>query len=1277
VTASDTKVFVMARAVILTSHSDEYHAVRACLTHLAEETHSQGTVYELGRFSANEKVWEVAIAQVTEGNSDAAVETERAITYWQPNVVLSVGVATGLKDVTAGDVVAAIEVYGYESGNVTEYGFSPRPKIGLASYVLEQRAKASARNEDWLERIQGDRPNWTPQVFVGAIAAGEKEITSSQSEIYQFLQSNYGDALAVDVTGYGVLTAVHRNAGTYALIIRGITHVIDRDVTINQAAARKVAAQHASAFAFEILAKLEAPSALGLSPAQYTKLKQNLTDASKGLLSWRRTLNNNQQIERSELNELLNRVKTEESSTTIVLGVPGAGKSALMATLGNELIAQGYAVLAIKADQLNGAINTIEDLQHDLRLELHPSDAIHAIASKEQIVILMDQLDAVSELMDRKSQRLNLLLSLIQRLSGSKNVHIVATCREFDFRYGSQFARLAEIDRLDLSLPTWENISPILEASGHQTANMGEPLRELLQNPLHLSIFLDIAQPGDVFTSSQKLLDRLWEERVKKQSEPEKCIAFLEKLANQMTTEEVLWVPDAISDTAPEIWQSLEQTGLLITNPENATIGFRHQTYYDHTLARAFARGSQSLTDLVLERQDGLFVRPILLRGLNYLRGTSPKQYELELRKLLTNAEVNNCVLKNEIAKSAQQLLTHVPYNLRTKGFSILQALRLIYIRKHIYTLLVEFIGSQQNPLPVEVELLTSLLKLESESPKVLDAAIGSPGWFKSFRDRPEFTQWLEKPVEKAVCCCPLLTAAANFAAEDVWRLLEDYWLDNKAYDFLSIQVIWDIRQWTPERVLLIQQLIQRSNIDWHSVAAIAEKVAETLPDAAAKIIRAHLDYLLAQATEASKLPPPELPQDADEVQRSVHAYQYNSLNPLKALIEDESNLYEIEKFAVANPKSYLESIWLWFTNLIQQLACDANPLTMCYRWDHIGDFRFPRSEIIQSLLSAIAELAKQDKSAFLKFVEQNTDSDLLVVHRLLAFGLEVVATEEPTSVLNYLLADPRRLSLGSQMGSDRHDETEKLIAAIFPYLNQEDRERLEQTIQEFKYWQPSRDKDVDFRRRCLEYNREHRLSLLRAIPEQYLSSQIKRLKEEEERALPWFDLQQNSATISGGTVGPRMTKDEMSRATDQHLLNLFNELSDETAWHHPRRQWSDDSSRAGGAVQQSREFSELAKEDPSRSLCIFPQLEPHRHESYAGAVLVDLAKTDFPANALIHIIEELDRRGFASESFRCNVASALQEIAERNRGLPQSMLILLGNWLLPSQGRIRQSSSG
>lgn len=1012
------------------------------------------------------------------------------------------------------------------------------------------------------------------------------------------------------------------------IILRGATHYVINTATGYEQLYRRLTNQFATPMpalgVIQQLPRLDRQQFF-LDQDSQNSLKEELLNASKGLLNWKRTLGENQQITRSELAQLTDRIETEASSTTIVLGSPGCGKSALMATLGHWAVEEKYTLLAIKADFLSNTVNTIENLQHDIQLSRHPRDAIKAIANTEKLILLIDQLDAVSELLDRQPGRLNVLLSLIQSLAGTKNVHIVATCREFEFRHGTQFARLEYFERLDLRLPTWEKISPLLEKEQHDPNRMGEPLRELLQNPLHLRIFLEVAKSGEEFESFTKLLDRLWEVRINSTPEAQQLIAFLTQLAERMTDEEILWLPSSIADENPEICRTLERAGILMTNQENLTLGFCHQTFYDHTLARAFARGSKSLADFVLERLDGLFIRPILLRSLNYLRGTAPQQYQRQLQALLDTAK--------------QQ------------------------VRSHIRTLLIEFVGAQPNPDSVEAGLLIPLLNSETEGIKVLDAMIGSPGWFRRLRDRSEFTQWLEKPVEQAVYCSPLLTTAASFAAEDVWSLLEEYWLNNKTYDFLSIRVIWNISQWTPERVWFIQQVVQRSTIGWHDVVAIAERIAETLPDYAARVIRGHLDYLLTQAVEASKVPPPVLPSDADEAERSVHAYRHDPLNSLKALLESESNFYEIEKFAEAHPKSFLESIWSWFTNLIQQLSYDSNFLTIGYHWDWMGDFEFSRSEIIQSLLTAITDLAKQDKSAFFKFVEQNADSDLLVVHRLLARGWEVVASEEATSVLNYLLADPRRLGLGKQTG-DRHRETEKLIAAIFPHLQPEDRERLEQTIREFNYWQHQSDKDVDFRRRCLEYNREHRLCLLQAIPEEYLSFSVKRLKEEEERALPWVDLRKSSGIVIAQDVGPRMTKDEMSRASEQHLLNLFNELSDETEWNHPRRQWSNDRSRAGGVIQQSREFGKLVKDDPSRFLRILPQLEPQRHESYVGDALEDLAGTDFPANDLIRIIEELDQRGFISEGFRSEAAHALKKIAERHQGLPQSSLSLLEGWL-------------
>jgi nucleoside phosphorylase len=248
----ETDEVAVGLALIITSHLVEYRAVCDHLIDLREEVHPQGTIYQRGQFLSDGWVWDVGIVEVGPGNVGAALEVERAIAYFKPDLILFVGVAGGVKDVALGDVVASTKVYGYELGK-DEATFKPVPEMGLSGYSLEQRAKAEARKGRWLERLP-IQPQSMPRIFIAPIAAGEKVLASTKSDVYKFLKSNYGDAIVVEMEGLGFLKAVRANR-IDTIVVRGIAELIHKKGTSDDQDYQKIAARNASAFAFEILAK--------------------------------------------------------------------------------------------------------------------------------------------------------------------------------------------------------------------------------------------------------------------------------------------------------------------------------------------------------------------------------------------------------------------------------------------------------------------------------------------------------------------------------------------------------------------------------------------------------------------------------------------------------------------------------------------------------------------------------------------------------------------------------------------------------------------------------------------------------------------------------------------------------------------------------------------------------------------------------------------------------------------------------------------------------------
>ncbi len=253
--------------VILTAIKEEFAAVIAHLSDI-KEIDKDGTGYEGGMFVIDEK--EKAIIIVREcgaRNTTASQETERAIQYFKPDMILFVGIAGSRKpnDFKIGDVIFPEKVYSYEGGKATETSFKSRPDAVSPTFTLTEQAKKIRRKDDWKSLILGEFPD-TVQADIGIIASGEQLIEHHDSEIGKILTEHYNDASVVEMEGYGFLkTALRQGDSANSLqagVIRGVSDIIqspEQKTNSNQdrrpADAKLLASRTAAAFTFWLINK--------------------------------------------------------------------------------------------------------------------------------------------------------------------------------------------------------------------------------------------------------------------------------------------------------------------------------------------------------------------------------------------------------------------------------------------------------------------------------------------------------------------------------------------------------------------------------------------------------------------------------------------------------------------------------------------------------------------------------------------------------------------------------------------------------------------------------------------------------------------------------------------------------------------------------------------------------------------------------------------------------------------------------------------------------------
>jgi nucleoside phosphorylase len=952
------------------------------------------------------------------------------------------------------------------------------------------------------------------------------------------------------------------------------------------------------------------------------KAKAALVAASVDLLAWEKTLPNGVWMERPERNNIEARFRLDTSST-VLLGEPGAGKSALLSKIASDLLGLRATVFALKADFLPTDVRVESDLQRELQLPDLPSRLILRLAALQPVFVFIDQLDALASQLDLRSGRLNVLLNLIRRIGGVSNVHLLLSARTFEFNHDVRL-RAVDAEAVTLALPPWHEVKDRLAEVGIDPDRWPEKARDVVRIPQALKTFIGLVGGGrrEPFTHYQAMLEQLWRDRIASADDSESLIALASDLAGQMAEEEALWLAASRFDERLNVLKRLEALGFIVRSENNLSVAFSHQTIFDYVLARTFVRSAGLLSTYVLERQDSLFVRAKVWSALSYLREAEVKSYERELLIIW-----------------------------RAKD-----------LRRHLRLLLIEFIGQVRQPLNFEKTCMDEVLSTPGLRILGLKAIGVSSEWFVHFASNTIRDAMLGTDAEASQA---LRIIALNWSTsgDRIIRLIRERWLPYAQRDSYSWTAAQECPVWTAEVEEIGTTVLKRTPISIWQVGHTAATVAVQQPDVAMRLVRTKLDFLLAEAKR--KPGPPPFPVDGTEDERTSWYIEHRRSKEFDHLLE-AMEWHDLPSLAEAAPAAFLRQLWPWYLSVFSEVLArsEGGSDKHIYVGQYVLEIDLDPSEarsasrdkpVLSALQIAVEKLAENTPNEFLRWADDNSNVEMLAVQQLIARGYEVAVAQLASKALIWILGDQRRFQLGTRYGHRR--ATNNLVRAAAPHWSQEEITRFENEVLSYRPVVPDRLREPEQRRLFADLVRATKKDLLQAIGLERLRPESRELQAAEQRALgDRFD--RSIGEVQGGWIGSPMETVAMAKAKDRDILKIFREIPDNTKWDHPTH-WM-----RGGNIQLSRAFAEFARSDPDRAIRLMEQFDPLQQERAAGYALEAMADDAPNDSRVVEALVDLHARGFRADEFRQSAARAVEKIASRKDDISDEVISLLVGWL-------------
>lgn len=332
----------------------------------------------------------------------------------------------------------------------------------------------------------------------------------------------------------------------------------------------------------------------------------------------------------------------------VLYGKAGIGKSVVMHDLLEKLQGmKNWQVLGLKSDQIE--FTDTDDLSKQLHLVKRLEDVIQSLSeSHERVVLLIDQIDALSLSLSTNRTPLRSLLKLIQKVQRIENVRVVISCRPYDLEYDPTLELLRIKNKWELKEFAPDIVTSVLKDHGYEKSVGGDVVR-FLGNPLHLHLFLKVFRTAQLRfpLTEEDLYDQLWKkfliEETEEKVDKARVIKLLDVVVNHMYEKQEL----TIRRVAVETEFSNELNYLLhseiLTQTPTGLLQFFHQTMFDYVFARRFNELGKDILDELCNNHQGLFIRSAVKSIMTFKRASDPKSYISALNHLLFDRAPDGC----------------------------------------------------------------------------------------------------------------------------------------------------------------------------------------------------------------------------------------------------------------------------------------------------------------------------------------------------------------------------------------------------------------------------------------------------------------------------------------------------------------------------------------------------------------------------------------------------------------------------------------------------------